>query len=242
VSGLLRGAVDRLTQLIGWLRLHRRISPGLDGNCVKANLGCGLTVAPGWINIDGSLNALIANAPRWVHRAAYRWSGARSFYSEEYYCKTLRENRFVHHNLAYGIPLPNASVDFIYASHFLEHLDNRAGQHLLEEALRVLKPGGVLRVGVPDLEYAWVLYQRGEKERMLHDYFFVADATGFSQHRYLYDFAMLSSRLREAGFSTIHRTQFRQGLTPDLNVLDNREDYTLFVEALKPDMSEHGEE
>ena len=51
-----------------------------------------------------------------------------------------------------GIPFKSESVDCVYHSHLLEHLVPEDGQILLEECFRVLKPKGVLRVVVPDLE------------------------------------------------------------------------------------------
>lgn len=51
-----------------------------------------------------------------------------------------------------GIPANNKSVDFIYHSHMLEHLNEEDGKNLIRECFRVLKPHGVLRVVVPDLE------------------------------------------------------------------------------------------
>lgn len=51
-----------------------------------------------------------------------------------------------------GVPFKSGSVDFVYHSHLLEHLVAEDGQILLEECFRVLKPKGILRVVVPDLE------------------------------------------------------------------------------------------
>ena len=50
------------------------------------------------------------------------------------------------------IPAKNQSVDFIYHSHMLEHLNQDDGRDLIRECFRVLKPQGVLRIAVPDLE------------------------------------------------------------------------------------------
>ncbi len=169
-KSVVRYMVDQTTRFIGWARRNQRVRQPAD-RLLKVNLGCGLSVAPGWVNIDGSLNALFATAPRFLHPIAYKMSGASGFYSKDFYCETLSQNNFVHHNLAYSIPLEDRAADFIYSSHFLEHLDKESGRRLLEECWRVLKPGGVLRIGVPDLEYAWQMYQHGEKDRMLHDYF-----------------------------------------------------------------------
>jgi predicted SAM-dependent methyltransferase len=228
-----RHVLNQSTRLAGWASRNRRAGLPANGP-VKVNLGCGLQVAPGWVNIDGSLNALIAAAPHWMCSLAYKFSGANAFYSKEYYCSTLQNNLFIHHNLAYGIPLQNEVADFIYSSHFLEHLDQASGQRLMEECFRVLKPGGVLRIAVPDLEYAWEMYRRGEKERMIHDFFFTGEGGGLGQHRYAYDYQMLSTLLHDVGFNQVERSDFQEGATPDLQFLDNREDYTLFVEARRP--------
>jgi SAM-dependent methyltransferase len=218
---------------VGWAKRKRRVHLATNGE-VKINLGCGLHVAPGWINIDGSLNALIASSPAWLHPVAYKLSGSRQYYTKDAYCAILGKHVFIHHNLAYGIPLQDKTTDFVYSSHFLEHLDKQSGRRLLEECWRVLRPGGVLRLAVPDLELAWEMYRRGDKEQMIHDFFFAEEATGFAQHRYAYDFAMLRDLLSEIGFDEIRRAKFQEGATPDLDILDNREDYTLFVEARRP--------
>ena len=56
------------------------------------------------------------------------------------------------HNLKKGIPAPDSTVDAVYHSHVLEHVDREAVPGFFAEILRVLKPGGVHRVVVPDLE------------------------------------------------------------------------------------------
>lgn len=56
------------------------------------------------------------------------------------------------HNLLQGVPLPDASADSIYLSHCLEHFALQVAEAFLRECGRVLKPSGILRVVVPDLE------------------------------------------------------------------------------------------
>lgn len=51
-----------------------------------------------------------------------------------------------------GLPCDDSSADVVYHSHVLEHLTPEAGVAFLRECFRVLRPGGVIRVVVPDLE------------------------------------------------------------------------------------------
>ena len=204
-------------------------------NLVKLNLGCGLAVEKTWINIDGSLNSLFANFHQILHPLVFKLSGARHYYSKTEFCEILRENRFVHHDLSHSIPFNKDTVDFIFSSHFFEHLFKSDAEKFLAESFRVLKSGGTIRISVPDLEYAVNLYSEGQKTRMLEDYFFVDhDQNYFSRHKYMYDFELLSSMLAEAGFEDVKKQKYRRGATPELDVLDNRPEDSLFVEASKP--------
>jgi len=63
-------------------------------------------------------------------------------------------------DLTRGIPLPDAQCDAVYHSHVLEHLRPDDALPFLRECRRILKPGGVLRVVVPDLEQACREYLR----------------------------------------------------------------------------------
>lgn len=56
------------------------------------------------------------------------------------------------HNLLSGIPFNDDSFELVYHSHVLEHFSKTDGEKLLLECFRVLKPKGVLRIAVPNLE------------------------------------------------------------------------------------------
>lgn len=53
------------------------------------------------------------------------------------------------------------SVDEIYASHVLEHFDQSLADKVLAEWVRVLKPGGRIRISVPDLDRILEAYTNG---------------------------------------------------------------------------------
>ena len=54
-------------------------------------------------------------------------------------------------DLRKGIPFPDQSFDVIYHSHLLEHFPKADAPVFLKDCLRVLRPGGVIRMAVPDL-------------------------------------------------------------------------------------------
>ena len=231
---LARRVIDSGSRALGWLRRGRKVGPPPGAGPVCVNLGCGLAVAPGWINIDGSLNALVASMPRTVHKLVYRFTGSSRYYARDTYLALLQCGTFIHHDLQYGIPLKDGTADYVYSSHFLEHMARLDALHLLRESYRVLKPGGVLRVVVPDLAYAVSLYAQGRKEEMLTQYFFVEDDDSFyARHKYMYDQESLSAQLEAIGFKDIKREGYQTGRTPDLTVLDNRPDDSLYVEATR---------
>ncbi len=63
------------------------------------------------------------------------------------------------HDLSRGIPLPDTRCDVVYHSHILEHMRRADALPFMEECYRVLRPGGVLRVAVPDLERICRVYR-----------------------------------------------------------------------------------
>lgn len=56
-------------------------------------------------------------------------------------------------------PFADESVDLVYVSHCLEHISHQQVNAVLAEWRRVLKPGGVLRLGVPDFDQVIALYE-----------------------------------------------------------------------------------
>ena len=55
-------------------------------------------------------------------------------------------------NLLQKLPFEDNSVDVVYSSHVLEHFTKCEAPKFLEECYRILKPKGIIRVIVPDLE------------------------------------------------------------------------------------------
>ncbi len=118
------------------------------------NLGCGTKTSdkPGVINIDWSIYLRLKRRKILIPVLSLFIKGERL---ERFI--SLPDNIMVH-NLAKGIPFDSNSVDVVYHSHMLEHLDRCGAEKFLFEVKRVLKPGGIHRIVVPDLEKSCMAY------------------------------------------------------------------------------------
>jgi SAM-dependent methyltransferase len=141
------------------------------------------------------------------------------------------------------LQVPDDSVEYAVAMHALQDLPYLDVGPALRELHRVLKPGGVLRVGVPDLERAIDAWQRRDAR-----YFYIPDdevaslggklivqATWYGSVRTPFTWDFLHEVSAKAGFRETRRCGFRQTYTawPDIVALDNRERETLYAELVK---------
>jgi predicted SAM-dependent methyltransferase len=160
---------------------------------------------------------------------------------------------FVEMDITGTLPVADATVDWVYAEHLIEHVTLRAGIAWLTEVRRILRPGGLLRVTTPDLRVYAQSYVNGDsffgkhRRRMNRALTGVAPAMPergafmFNQlfyvygHRWLYDLEELRHALTAAGFAAdgIAVRSFREGARPDVADLDQvlRNDETIYVEA-----------
>jgi predicted SAM-dependent methyltransferase len=142
-----------------------------------------------------------------------------------------------------GLPLEDDTIDYAASIHALPEIPYGDLVGALTELYRVLKPGGVLRLALPDLDKGIQAYLSEDK-----DYFLVPDEDakaigskfivqmiwyGWSRSLFTYEFT--SELLRKAGFEQIVRCEFRQtgSRFPEIVELDSREKESLFVEATK---------
>lgn len=70
------------------------------------------------------------------------------------YTEGLWKDRPILQGSAENLPFDDGVFDVVYSSHVLEHVDSEI--QALEEMKRVLKPGGVLIVGMPTAAMSWV--------------------------------------------------------------------------------------
>jgi len=146
-------------------------------------------------------------------------------------------------DLRTGLPLRAGTMEYAVAMHVLQDLAWPDIPPTLAELHRVLQPGGVLRLGLPDLERALEAYRRGDR-----DYFYVPDDDvksiggklvtqiiwyGSVRTPFVFDF--IEELLLRAGFANTTRCEYGHTASryADIVQLDNRQRETLFVEADK---------
>jgi predicted SAM-dependent methyltransferase len=142
------------------------------------------------------------------------------------------------------LPFEENSVDYIFNEHFIEHLTVEEGQVAIKDMMRVLKPGGVLRIATPDLEVTVDKYINVpiDKDPVIKKYGldFIQTRSermnvGFRSwgHKWIYDWEELERRLREAGCSKIIRSKLGKSKHKELNSLETRVESTLIAEVTK---------
>jgi len=106
--------------------------------------------------------------------------------------------------------LPAGSVDLIYNCHVLEHFKRRDVQRVLQEWLRVLKPGGTLRTSVPDFAALAEVYRRSSRLELVIGPLFGRQDYLYNIHYNVFDFQTLSRDLEMAGFRDIAKYDWRE--------------------------------
>jgi predicted SAM-dependent methyltransferase len=142
------------------------------------------------------------------------------------------------------LPFNDASVQYCYSEHFLEHLYPEEAEFHLKEVRRVLKPGGIYRIVVPAGILFAQRYLEGNAEffalahpweaRPLDALYKIVNWNG--QHRSIYDFAQFQYLAGKADFAAARESGANQSSVPALRI-DRSEPQrvaeSLYVELVK---------
>ncbi len=118
------------------------------------------------------------------------------------------------------------SVDLIYSSHVIEYFDREEVVELLTEWKRVIKPGGILRLAVPNFEIICKLYldSNYELEKFLGPLYGKMKMSGSNiYHKTTYDFKTLKYTLETSGFKEVKLYDWRK--TEHANFDDHSQAY-----------------
>lgn len=109
-----------------------------------------------------------------------------------------------HGKKMYPLDVAANTADEIRASHCLEHVGHRVVETVLADWVRALKPGGLLKLAVPDLEYIAKRYLSGaggQFQGWIHG----GQTDQLDVHLVSFDFDSLSAMMRRAGLVGIHK-------------------------------------
>lgn len=101
--------------------------------------------------------------------------------------------------------IDDASSDEIYACHVLEHFGRNSISFVLETWFRKLKPGGLIRISVPDIQAVFEKYQQGTPLKELIGLLYGGQRNEYDYHKIGFDFVTISSIMTSVGFVDIKR-------------------------------------
>lgn len=132
-----------------------------------------------------------------------------------------------------ALPFADDSVEEIWASHILEHIEPPRVQLVLREWLRVLRPGGIARIATPDLDdacRAWLERRPGAQSLIFGAF------TGPGQTHYLgWGPIEMRDELAAAGFHVVSVQTFRETAEDNLGGTYWHNMLNIFAEVRKPD-------
>ena len=148
-----------------------------------------------------------------------------------------------------GLPVQDQSVEVLYSSHMLEHLDRNEADTFLKEAFRVLHPGGIIRLAVPDIKRQVERYnESGDADAFIESTYLCLprpkslaqrlrlSLAGPRNHQWMYDGNSLSRLLQKHGFLKIEVMTAGQTKISGHEPLDLHEQVSesIYIEAERP--------
>lgn len=175
---------------------------------LKLQIGAGLDGPGGWLNVDASPTLRLQRLP--LVGALLGGMVGPKFSS-----------RVVFGDVVRGLAMADDSVDIVYSSHVLEHLAFDDLRRALREIHRVLRPGGVFRSVLPDLQFEVDCYLKstatdpaselmrstllGVEQRDRGLMSALRSWLGNSRHVWMWDYKSIAFQLGQADFVDIRR-------------------------------------
>ena len=207
--------------------------------------GCGYFAPDGWLNFDASPTLRFERLP--IIGLLRLKNGGRLPSNARY------------GDITKGLPIADGSAAGVYACHVLEHLAFTDFHIALRNTIRLLKPGGIFRLIVPDLRWRAEAYLRngdsnansaflrsvylGMEVRSRSLRAMVISAFGNSSHLWMWDEPGMREALQSAGFQNIRRATMGDAVDPMFATVEHESRFfydgqpELAMEAIKPHAS-----
>lgn len=198
------------------------------------HIGCGLVTPEGWLNVDASPSLKLSKIP-------VVGESLVSFMGGPLWPKLAQPGDVVK-----GLNIKEASCQLIFSAHVLEHLSLSDFQTAMTNIYTYLKPGGVFRAIVPDLEQCVATYQKYRSEPNLSNKaaseFMEATLIGYSpkrstltgrfreafsnsRHQWLWDEASLAEAFTQQGFKNVRRCYYGDWSDPRFEAVEKESNY-----------------
>jgi len=204
--------------------------------------GCGLSAPSGWKNFDASPTLRLQKLPA---------------LGNIFQKKVAFPPNVLFGDILTGLPgIPLSACDGVYCSHVLEHLALTDLRTALANTYKILKPGGIFRCVVPDLQAAVKSYNRRKEsgecdaahkflqetmlgittrpkgiKQLLISFF------GNSHHLWMWDSESLTKELEQVGFCKVRSCSFNDSEDAAFKEVEDigRFHDAVALEAFKPE-------
>jgi predicted SAM-dependent methyltransferase len=208
---------------------------------MNVQYGCGLFAPRGWINFDASPTLRLQKIPilgRLITRK-----------------HVVFPANVKYGDIVAGLPVHDDTCDAVYCSHVLEHLALQEVECALRNTFRILKPGGIFRLVLPDFEFAVKQYLNDDSPSAVFAFLkytglgrvkrsrgvraVIENSLGNASHLWMWDYKGLADQLKQVGFSDIRRATYKDSKFPQFCEVEQkgRWNSALGIEANKPDNS-----
>lgn len=221
-------------KLIGNSRLYRDLLKRRFSTEDRLNIGCGFNFVENWINI-GLFH--FVRIPYFIYLTK----------------KKKNEALIINFDITKDFPMNPDSIKYIFAAHFIEHLNFEQGLKFVKNCYKVMKKGGIIRLSCPDLELWTKKYYKNDLDFFKKYYDFTKDTNKLSElktkgeifmsqlhgweHKWGYDFESLKDILERVGFLNVVRKEVFDSSIPDIKRLEPSSESrlleTVYVEAVK---------
>lgn len=106
--------------------------------------------------------------------------------------------------------IADMTADEIYACHVLEHFGRNSIVFVLKTWFQKLRPGGTIRISVPDVCAVFEKYQEGTPLSVLTGLLYGGQRNEYDYHKIGFDFMTLNAALESAGFVDVQRYDWQK--------------------------------